>query len=177
MRIISGKYRGSLIHPGKNFTARPTTDIAKEGIFNVINNRFDIDSINVLDLFSGTGSISFEFASRECPEIDAVELKKQHADFIRKIIQKYKFDNIKLYQADVFKFIQKNPKNYDIIFADPPFDMEKAPELPSLILDSDLLKEGGWFVFEHSKKMNLSPSHTPIQVRKYGNVHFSIFEK
>lgn len=176
MRIVSGSFRGRHFSPPKNFTARPTTDFAKESLFNIINNHFDFEEISVLDLFAGTGSISFEFASRGCNKIQLVELNPQHLKFIQKVIGELKLNQIIPIRLNAFKFLQSCTSTFDIIFADPPYDMNGVDEIPELIFSRNLLKPNGWLIVEHSKKTDLSAHTNFAEVRNYGNVHFSFFK-
>lgn len=176
MRIISGQYKGKHINPGKNFTARPTTDIAKEGLFNIITNYFDYTDVKVLDLFSGTGSISYEFASRGCMDITSIELNFKNYAFIKKTINELGFNQITSFRADAFKFLKMSNISYDIIFADPPYDLDGIGELPDLVFSKKLLNDEGWFILEHSEKYNFAKHPNFSELRKYSQVHFSIFE-
>ncbi len=156
MRIVSGKYKGHRISPPTNITARPTTDFAKESLFNVLNNRIDFEEITVLDLFAGTGNISFEFASRGVPGITSIEMNYRHAGFIRKIIQNLQFDAINLIQGDVFKYLNACKTKFDLIFADPPYDLPTLDSLPDIVFEKELLKENGVFILEHPSKKDFS---------------------
>ena len=175
MRIISGKYKGRRIQANNKITARPTTDFAKEGLFNLLNNRIDFEGIRMLDLFAGTGSIGIEFISRVCLEVVAVELNEKHCQFIRKVCQELKIDNHTLHKADVFRFISGCHLKYDLIFADPPYDLERLTELPDLIFKHDLLQKDGLFILEHSAKQQFDNHRCFLFHRKYGNVNFSFF--
>jgi len=177
VRIIRGEYKGRAISPPKNFKARPTTDFAKENIFNVIDNYFYFEDLEVLDLFSGTGSISYEFASRGSKSIDLVELNQKHYSFIRQTIEKLNIDTIRTIRGNAIKFIETCAKQYDIIFADPPYDMEGIENLPKIVFERDLIKPGGWFILEHSKKIKLPYSQNIINHREYGSVNFTIYSK
>ena len=174
MRIISGKYKGRHIPVRKNFPSRPTTDFAKENLFNVLNNHFDFEHLQVLDLFSGTGSISYEFASRGAM-VDLVEKDFRSIEFIRETIRDLQFANINPYKTDVFRALLKLSKTYDIIFADPPFMMNNIGDLPDLVFNLHLLNMNGWFILEHSDKFAFNAHENFSQLRKYGSVHFSIF--
>ncbi|MBN2519635.1 MAG: RsmD family RNA methyltransferase [Bacteroidales bacterium] len=176
MRIISGKHKGRYITPPKNtFKARPTTDFAKESLFNIINNHFNYKDIIVLDLFSGTGSISYEFASRGCKTVYAVENNFSHYNFIKNTINKLDLKEIKVWKADVFKFLPKFNETFDIIFADPPYDLEITKLLPDMIFQYNLLIKNGWFILEHDKKLKFNAHPNYFDERIYGNVHFSFF--
>ena len=176
MRIINGKFKARRIDVPHNITARPTTDFAKEGLFNLLNNQIDFEGIDVLDLFAGTGSIGFEFISREARSVICVEQNDRHTTFIRKTCQLLKIDNFTLIRGDVFKFVSSTKIKFDVIFADPPYDLERLEEMPALIFKNELLKPDGLFVLEHSIK-NKFESHPHFSFhRHYGNVHFSFFE-
>ncbi|MGQ8338299.1 RsmD family RNA methyltransferase [Sunxiuqinia sp. A32] len=177
MRIVGGKYRGRQFHPGKAFKARPTTDMAKESIFNILQNKIDFDTIKVLDLFAGTGSISFEFASRGCTDITAVELNYNHFKFIKDTVEKLGEKGVKVIKGNAFQFVQKDVQQYDIVFADPPYDHPRFSEIPEMILKSNLIKESGLFILEHSKNYDFSMLPNYSETRKYGSVHFAIFNK
>ncbi len=176
MRIVSGEFRGRHFSPPKNFTARPTTDFAKESLFNIINNHFDFEEIAVLDLFSGTGSISFEFASRGCKNIQLVELNANHYTFIKKVIAELGLKQITPIRLNAFRYIESTPSKYDIIFADPPYEMKGVEEIPETVFGRNLLNENGWLVVEHSKQTDLSKLPHFNEVRNYGSVHFSVFK-
>lgn len=176
MRIVSGEFKGRHFSPPKNFTARPTTDFAKESLFNIINNHFDFEEIAVLDLFSGTGSISFEFASRGCKNIQLVELNANHYTFIKKVIAELGLKQITTVRLNAFKFIESTPSKYDIIFADPPYEMKGVEAIPETVFSRNLMNENGWLIVEHSKQTDLSKLPHFTEVRNYGSVHFSIFK-
>jgi len=177
LRVVSGIYKGRNIQPTKNFRARPTTDFAKVGLFNILANYFDFETIRVLDLFSGTGSISFEFASRGCKSIELVENDRVHAAFIKKVIRDWKITGINVSETSVFNYIKFPRARFDIIFCDPPYDMEGIEKIPLNILGKDLLTEEGWFIMEHSGKFKFDKVEGFREVRNYGSVHFSFFGK
>ncbi len=176
MRIVSGICKGRAILPPKNFRARPTTDFAKENIFNVVSNYFDFSEVVVLDIFSGTGSISYEFASRGAQRVVSVELDALHQKFIRQTAEQLKLKAIDSVRANAFSYIKGCGEKFDIVFADPPYDLEGIDVLPELIFEHEVLKPEGWFIFEHSKKKDYS--HLPHfrEKRVYGSVNFSIFQ-
>jgi len=176
LRIISGKYRGKTIFPGKEFKARPTTDFAKEGLFNILTNSVDFEQIKVLDLFAGTGGIGFEFASRGSVQVDAVENSYKHHDFIRKTARDLQFENYKAIKGDALKYIERCPFKYDIIFADPPFDWEHTEKLPDAIYGAGILAPEGIFILEHSKRVTFAGNPKLYDHRIYGNLHFSFFK-
>lgn len=175
MRIISGKYGKRRFDVPANIKARPTTDFARENLFNVLANQIDFDGAAALDLFAGTGAISFELASRGCARVVAVEAYHVQYNFIRKVTRLLGADELTPLKGDVFKFIAACREKFDFIFADPPYDLPRLPEIPELILASSLLKPGGLFVLEHSKNNDFS--HLPCfeERRVYGSVNFSFF--
>lgn len=175
MRIISGKYKGKQIHPPTNFRARPTTDFAKEALFNILENNFDLEELSVLDLFSGTGSITYEFASRGAKRITSVEQYTLHYRFIRKMVEQMEMFQVQPVRSDAFKVIKNPWESYDLIFADPPFDLPGLETLPGLILSSNLLADGGWLVLEHPSKIKFNHLTELFDHRSYGSVNFSFF--
>lgn len=177
MRIISGKYRGRTIVPPRNLRARPTTDFAKENLFNVLVNLVDFEELDVLDLFSGTGSISYEFASREARSITSVEVNSVHHNFIRQTARDLKFENFYAVKANVFLYLKSCTKQFDLIFSDAPYDLEGSEEVIRLVFERDLLRDGGILIFEHSKERNVSDMPNFWQTRSYGSVQFSFFKK
>lgn len=177
MRIVSGSLRGRLINPPKNFRARPTTDFAKESLFNIIANHFDFEGLRVLDLFSGTGSISYEFISRGAKLVDSVEKDFHHWQFIRNTVGRLKLNALNPIRADAFSFIKSCTKQYDIIFADPPYDLQGIDTLPQIIFNYPVIADGGWFILEHSKKYSFTDNQHFLEHRVYGSVNFSIFQK
>ncbi len=176
MRIVSGMYRGKTFNPPKNFKVRPTTDFAKEGLFNIILNNFDFEEIEVLDLFAGTGSISFEFASRGTNRIDLVELNLNHLKFISGVIKELGLKQIHTIKGNVFQYIKACNYKYDIIFADPPYELAGIDTIPDLIFEKGLLKPDGWLILEHSGNYKFETHPRYHQERYYGNVHFTIFK-
>ncbi len=178
MRIISGKYGKRRFDVPPTFKARPTTDFAKENIFNVISNLTDWEDLYALDLFAGTGSISFELLSRGCKQVITVEKNSAHASFIAKVVKELKIEDLKLIRGDAFRYINSAPEKYfDFIFADPPYGLQNLSDIPSLIIERGLLKEGGIFVMEHPKTHDFSGLPFFYQHRIYGSVNFSIFIK
>ncbi|MEF8844044.1 MAG: 16S rRNA (guanine(966)-N(2))-methyltransferase RsmD [Bacteroidales bacterium] len=175
MRIISGKYGGRIFRPPKKLDARPTTDFAKENLFNILENRFDFDNLTALDLFAGTGNIGFELVSRGCKQVTAIEKNRKNIGFINRIIDQLGIDNLTVIKTDAFKFIASTHEQYDLIFADPPYSLEGIETLPSLINEYNLLRKGGYFILEHSKETVVPENSQFIEHRKYGHVHFSFF--
>ncbi|MCQ2313318.1 MAG: 16S rRNA (guanine(966)-N(2))-methyltransferase RsmD [Paludibacteraceae bacterium] len=176
MRIISGIYGGRRLAPPKNITARPTTDFAKESLFNLLNNRLDFEGIDVLDLFAGTGGIGLEFASRGAREVTAVELAHTQQNFIIAACKQLNCRTVRLVRADAFKYIRACHIQYDFIYADPPYALEQLPTLPDLIFEQEILKPEGLFVLEHSKNNDFSQHPHWQETREYGSVHFSFFK-
>lgn len=175
MRIIGGEHKGRNIIPPRNLRARPTTDFAKENLFNVLSNLIDLEDIDVLDLFAGTGSISYEFASRGAASVTSVEINAVHYNFIKETAAKFGFSNLYPVKANVFLYLKSVNKQFDVIFSDAPYDLRTAADVVPLVLDGDLLKEDGIFIFEHSKEFDFSSHPRFVQVRNYGSVIFSIF--
>ncbi len=175
MRIVGGKYRGRIFKPGKSFKARPTTDMAKESLFNVLQNYVDFENVRALDLFAGTGSISYELASRGCPDVTAVEINVANYQFIKEVIEKLQEKNIRLVKSNVFVFAKRINEQFDLIFADPPYDHPKFNEIADLIFKNNLLKPGGLFILEHSTQFDYTGHPNFKELRLYGSVHFSLF--
>ena len=176
MRIIGGELGRRRINPPANMPhTRPTTDIAKEGLFNIIENNLDIEELKTLDLFGGTGSISYELASRGAKEISIVEKDIKMYEFIKKTSQELKLENLKVIKADVFKFINQTSEKYDFIFAGPPYALENIDDLPKLIFEKSLLNHKGWFVLEHTPRNDYKAFPFYSTERNYGTTIFSIF--
>jgi 16S rRNA (guanine(966)-N(2))-methyltransferase RsmD len=177
MRIITGKFRGRQIHPPVNLPVRPTTDFAKESLFNILNNLVDLEGLNVLDLFAGTGSISYEFFSRGSEVVTAIDIDPHCVAFINKMALSMKAENLEAIREDVFQFLRHPFGAYDLVYADPPYDMEGIDSLPGLVIGSNILKGEGLFILEHSRGHDFSQHPGFEQHRKYGNVNFSFFRK
>ena len=177
MRIVSGKYRGRRLVPPVNLPVRPTTDFAKEGLFNVLNNMVDFESLHVLDLFSGTGSIAFEFLSRGAIEVTAIDSNHRCIEFIKKTAETFGADNIKAVKSNSFVFIKRMVATYDLVFADPPYDLEGVEAMPDLIFESGLLAGDGLFVLEHSSGYKFEKNPHFDSHRNYGSVNFSFFKR
>ena len=175
MRIITGIYKGRHFDIPRSFKARPTTDFAKENIFNVLTQYVDFDGAEALDLFSGTGSISLELVSRGYQTVVSVEMDRDHHRFIQECLKKLNTKACIPIRGDVFRFLKTCKQKFDFIFADPPYALEKLPEIPDLVLNGDLLNEEGIFVFEHGKNYNFSDHPRFLEHRSYGSVNFSIF--
>jgi 16S rRNA (guanine(966)-N(2))-methyltransferase RsmD len=176
MRIISGTFKGRRIAPPKNITARPTTDFAKESLFNLLTNRMDFEDVDMLDLFAGTDGIGIEFISRGAREVTAVEMAHTQQNFIISCCKQLGIRNLHLIRGDVFKFVKTCHVQYDFIYADPPYDLPQLATLPDLIFEQEILKEEGYFVLEHSKNNDFSTHPRFLEMRNYGSVHFSFFK-
>ena len=177
MRIISGKYKGRVLRTPDNFDLRPTTDLGKESLFNILNNVWDFEGLTVLDLFAGTGAISIEFASRGAEMVTAVELHPRHSAFIEQSAALLGAQNIKTLKTDAMEFLTRCAEPYNIIFADPPYKFEGVDKIPDLIFSRNLLTESGELILEHSEDFDFSYHPCYVQTRRYGAVHFSFFEK
>lgn len=177
MRIITGKYKGRHFDIPRTFKARPTTDFAKENIFNVLMGYIDFDGATALDLFAGTGSITLELLSRGCGHVTAVEKDRDHYRFIMQCVEKVRNEElgVRICCADVFRFIKSCHQQFDFIFADPPYALKELPGIPDLIFAQDMLAPDGIFVFEHGKDNDFSQHPHFVEHRSYGSVNFSIF--
>ena len=175
MRIIGGKFKGKVIKLPKDLPVRPTTDFAKEALFNILSNSIDFDNLKVLDLFSGTGHISLEFASRGNCSIISVDKNFKCVGFLRSITKELNLE-INALKTDVFEFLKKCNLKFDIIFADPPYDLLDIPKIHELVFQSNLLSENGLLIIEHGPKTKLEGLVGFEQLRKYGNVNFSFFK-
>lgn len=162
--------------PPKNITARPTTDFAKESLFNLLQNRMDFEGVDMLDLFAGTGSIGLEFVSRGAREVTAVEMAHTQQNFIIQTCKMLSIRNLQVIRGDVFKFIASSQAKFDFIYADPPYQLDKLEAIPDLIFQHEMLKENGIFVLEHSKANDFSLHPHFLEHRKYGNVNFTFFQ-
>jgi len=175
MRIIRGKYGRRRFDVPSNISARPTTDFARENIFNVIENLIDIEGIRALDLFAGTGAITYELLSRGAASVTAVEKAATQYNFIRKVADQLGEENLRLVRGDVLRFIPAATAPYDFIFADPPYNMPGFEKIPGVVLESKLVRPGTLFIIEHGRNMDFSGLPGFIQHRSYGSVNFSIF--
>ena len=177
MRIIGGKNRGKTISLPAKYEARPTTDFAKEGLFNIISNEYEFEGLSVLDLFGGTGSISFEFASRGAGEIHCIEMSPANAAFIRNTAKQFGFDNITVIRHNVFDFLDICKRKYDIIFADPPYALEGLQTIPDKVLSLDILHPERYLILEHGAENSFKGHPCFVKEKTYGRVHFSFFER
>jgi 16S rRNA (guanine966-N2)-methyltransferase len=176
MRIIGGKLKGLRLNPPKNLPVRPTTDLAKEALFNILQNQIEFDNITVLDLFSGTGNIAMEFASRGAEKVTGVDRSIQCVHYLKDASRQHGLTQIEAFNADVFKYLDMETEQYDLIFADPPYDLNKIPEIPKIIFDKKLLKPDGMLIVEHQSMQNLSNHPAFTEQRKYGHSSFSFFK-
>lgn len=178
MRIISGIHGGRRISPPSKMPfTRPTTDIAKEGLFNIIENNLEIDTLKTLDLFGGTGCISYELASRGAPDLTIVEKDNHMYDFIRKTASVLQLENFKVLKSDVFKYMEHCNEKFDFIFAGPPYALTNIDDLPFMVFSKDLLNPGGWFILEHTPRNDYKKTAHYKTERNYGTTIFSIFIK
>ena len=174
MRIAGGKYKGRIFNPGKSFKARPTTDLAKESLFNILTNRYSFEECDVLDLFSGTGSIGYEFLSRGCASVTMVEINNKHIAFIKTVLNNLN-EQATIVNADAFKYVKSCARNFDLVFADPPYDHPNFMGFAELVVSSSIVKPGGTLIIEHSKAYDFSSFPHFCELRRYGHVHFSFF--
>ena len=177
MRIISGSLRGKTINPPANYQARPTTDFAKEGLFNILAGMIDFEETVFLDLFSGTGSISYEMASRGCSDIVAVEMNPVNAAFISKTAASLGIPGMQVVRHNVFDFLNLCTKSFNLVFADPPYAIDGLDLLPEKVLGAGFLADDGWFILEHGADYDFASRPGFVKEKKYGNVHFSFFKK
>lgn len=175
MRIIGGRLKGIRLNPPARLPVRPTTDLAKEALFNILYNQFDFETIRVLDLFSGTGNISLEFASRGVSDICSVDRDFGCVNYLKSLAKQYDLSAINVIKSDVFKFLEMETEQYDLIFADPPYDLPQINQIASKVIDRNLLKPNGYLIIEHPslKKLDNHPSF--IEQRKYGSSSFSFY--
>lgn len=181
MRIITGKYKGKHFEVPRSFKARPTTDFAKENLFNVLRAYVDFEETRALDLFAGTGSITLELLSRGCPEVVSVERDRQHYAFVRAAVEHCTASDadvrVRVLNADALRIIAKSNERFDLVFADPPYALRELSELPERVMASGLLKPGALFVLEHGKEHDFSSRPEFLEHRAYGSVNFSFFRK
>lgn len=177
MRIVGGKFKGRRFNPpAKNWPTRPTTDFAKEGLFNILQNQLDFSAIRALDLFGGSGNHCYELVSRGCPDVTFVDRHAACVAFAKQTAQTLGIETgLRIVRADVFRFIQQAQAPYDYIFADPPYGLPQLDQLPDMILEQSLLLDGGWLVVEHDKRNSFDKHSAFLRERKYGGSIFSIF--
>lgn len=175
LRIIGGEFKGRKISAPSNLPVRPTTDYAKEGLFNVLNNRIDFESVKALDLFAGTGNISYELASRGCQSITCVDADFRCIKFIASTAEAFGFRQVKVVRSDVYSFLTKAKGQWDFIFADPPYDQKDTVRLPEFVFKKELLAPGGLLIVEHPERMQFNDTSRLVETRSYGKVNFSFF--
>lgn len=176
MRIVGGKHRNRRLHPPGEMEARPTTDFAKEGLFNVLQHSVALDGIRVLDLFAGTGNISLEFLSRGAAEVISVEQDRELFAFMQRTARELNETGWRMVKGDVFTFLGSHRGLYDVVFADPPFQLEGIERIPALVRQGGLLSADGILILEHHEKTDVSDLQGYQRTRKYGTIHFSFFE-
>lgn len=177
MRIITGSLRGRKITPPPNLPVRPTTDMAKEALFNVLNNYVEYSDMKVLDLFAGTGNISFEFISRGVQSVVAIDQNMKCVNFMKDTAERLNMANLKVYKNDVLQFLKNPRQSFDIIFADPPYDLPELNDIPDMIFQSNVLNPNGIFILEHSKANDFENHPFLYDKRNYGKVNFSFFSR
>ncbi|MFK8037095.1 MAG: 16S rRNA (guanine(966)-N(2))-methyltransferase RsmD [Crocinitomicaceae bacterium] len=175
MRVIRGKYRSRRFSPPKNFPSRPTTDFAKESLFNILENRIELDGLDVLDLFAGTGNISLEFLSRGAESVLSIDQNYPAYKYMKTTQHELNEGGWQILKQDVFKFVPKINQKYSLIFADPPFGLKGVNSIPDLIFDNEILKPDGDLIIEHGQETDFSNHPKFIEIRKYGGVNFSFF--
>ena len=177
MRIIGGKLKGKVSLPPAGYKARPTTDFAKEGLFNILDNEYEFEDLKVLDLFGGTGSIAFEFASRGAARVYCVEMARENASFIKTEAQRLGLTNVTMVRDNVFDFLPICREKFDIIFADPPYALEGLETLPDQVFEQDILHPGCYFILEHGGEHSFRDHPRFKKEKVYGRVHFTFFEQ
>lgn len=177
MRIIGGRLKGKFILPPMGYAARPTTDFAKEGLFNILGNEYEFEDLKVLDLFGGTGSIAYEFASRGAARVYCVEMARENASFIKTEAARLGLKNVTMVRDNVFDFLTICREKFDIIFADPPYALDGLETIPDKVFAQDILHPGCYFILEHGDEHSFTEHPNFVKERVYGRVHFSFFEK
>ena len=177
MRIIGGRLKGKTILPPAGYKARPTTDFAREGLFNVLDNEYEFEDLKVLDLFGGTGAISFEFASRGASRVYCVEMDRVHASFIKTEAQRLGLPNVTMVRDNVFDFLPICREKFDIICADPPYALDNLDTIPDQVFAQDILHPGCYFILEHGGEHSFREHPRFKKEKVYGRVHFSFFEQ
>ncbi len=177
MRIIGGSLKGKEIDPPKNYRARPTTDFAREGLFNILDNEYEMEGLRVLDLFAGTGAVSFEFISRGAAHVWCVEMNPQNAAFISAQAKKLGIGDLTVVRHNVFDFLPLCREKFDIVFADPPYALENLQSIPDKVYEAGIVHPGGYFILEHGDEHSFDSHPLFVKEKHYGRVHFSFFEK
>lgn len=177
MRIIGGTHKGKAIYPPQGYKARPTTDFAREALFNILDNEYEFDDLKVLDLFGGTGAISYEFASRGAGHIWCIEMARENAAFIKSEAARLGMKNITVVRDNVFDFLDICHEKFDIVFADPPYSLEGLDGIPDKVLERDIMQPGAYFILEHGDEYSFKDHPLFKKEKSYGRVHFTFFEK
>ncbi len=175
MRIIAGNLRGRRLNPPQNLPVRPTTDMARESLFNILNNYVDYEDCSVMDLFAGTGAVSIEFVSRGVREVTSVDINVQCTDFIKQSAQQFGIRNLHVVRADVFDLLKRLNRKFDVVFADPPYALENLASLPDLVFERQALTDDGIFILEHPREFSFEVHPHFWQHRNYGKVNFTFF--
>jgi 16S rRNA (guanine(966)-N(2))-methyltransferase RsmD len=175
MRIIAGKLRGRRLNPPSNLPVRPTTDMARESLFNILNNYVDYEECSVMDLFAGTGAVSIEFVSRGVKDVTSIDINNACTEYIKSATHQMNISNIHVVRADVFDLLKRAYKKFDIIFADPPYALQDLPKLPDIIFKSNVLNDDGIFILEHPREISFEDHPNFWQHRAYGKVNFTFF--
>ncbi len=175
MRIIAGTLRGRRLNPPSNLPVRPTTDMARESLFNILGNYVDFDECTVIDLFAGTGAVSLEFISRGARSVTSVDINAQCTDFIKHSSAQFGLNNIHVVRADVFDMLKRARSSFDIAFADPPYAIERLASLPDMVFEANLLTDDGIFILEHPREYSFEQHPHFWQHRAYGKVNFTFF--
>ena len=176
MRIIGGRLKGKTILPPAGYKARPTTDFAREALFNILDNEYEFDDLQVLDLFGGTGAVSFEFGSRGVGRVYCVEMARENASFIKTEARRLGLDNVTMVRDNVFDFLNVCHEKFDIIFADPPYAIEGLETIPDRVLEKNILHPDCYFILEHGPGHDFSSHPRFFKQRSYGKVHFTFFK-
>lgn len=176
MRIIGGRLKGRRINPPMGYKARPTTDLARESLFNIIDNEYELEGMKVLDLFGGTGAVSFEFGSRGVERVYCVEMARENASFIKTTAQSLGLDNVTMVRDNVFDFLNICHEKFHIIFADPPYALEGLETIPDKVLEKDILEPDCYFILEHGAEHSFTSHPRFYKERIYGRVHFTFFK-
>ena len=176
MRIIGGSLKGRRFSPPRHFKGRPTTDFGREGLFNLLRSRLELDGLEALDLFAGSGAVSYELASRGVVSVTAIEQDSGACRYIQKQAQDFGLDAIRVVRADVFAFLGRAMTQYELVFADPPYTDPRLETLPHLVQEAGLVAKGGLFILEHGDRRDFSAAEGFVEMRKYGHVHFSFFD-
>lgn len=175
MRIIAGTLRGRRLNPPESLPVRPTTDMARESLFNILNNYVDFEECSVMDLFAGTGAVSFEFVSRGVREVTSIDINARCTDYIKSEAARMQIRNMHVVRADVFDLLKRANRKFDIVFADPPYSLDELASLPDLIFDRQVLTDDGIFILEHPHEFQFEEHPHFWQHRAYGKVNFTFF--